>query len=353
MANGRTSCYLGPMDRVDLRSDTVTQPTAAMREAMARAAVGDDVYGEDPTVNALEERMATLLGHEAALFCPSGTMANQIAIRAHTRPGDEVICDEGAHIYWYEGGGIMANSQCSVRLVHGERGRFTAQQVEPLINAPGDIHRPTTKLVCIENTCNRGGGAIWEAGAIEAIGKLCAKHGLALHLDGARLFNALAVTGEAPSGHGSRFHSVSVCLSKGLGAPVGSVLAGSQAFIHQARRIRKRLGGGMRQAGILAAAGIHALDHHLARLPEDHRRARAIGQVLQRSPLIKEVLPVQTNIVMAHLRPGLDATEFAHRLSGNRILINPMGRDQIRLVTHLNVDDTAIDHLDEALKRIN
>lgn len=340
------------MELIDCRSDTVTKPTAAMREAMAQAEVGDDVYGEDPTVNTLQERVARLFGHEAALFCASGTMANQLAIRAHTKPGDEVICESGAHVYWYEGGGIMANSQCSVRLLSGDHGRFTADQLRTTINDPSDPHRPVSRLVCIENTCNRGGGAIWDKDEIARIQEVCTDNGLKLHLDGARLFNALAETGESPTDHGRLFDSVSICLSKGLGAPVGSVLTGGKGFIAEARRIRKRMGGGMRQAGILAAAGLFALDHHVGRLMDDHRRAKVIGNALERSPLFEEVLPVQTNIVIARLAQAGNAGRFVTRLRENRILVNQVGEKQVRFVTHLDVNDRMMDRLVDVLEKL-
>lgn len=340
------------MEAIDLRSDTVTKPTPAMREAMAQAEVGDDVYGEDPTVNALEERLATLFGHEQGLFCASGTMANQIAINVHTRPGDEVICDEGAHIYRYEGGGLMATSGCSVKLLAGDRGRFTATQVEAGINDPGNPHFPRTRMVGVEDTCNRGGGAVWDRGQIVAIRELCDRHGLALHLDGARIFNALAVTGESPKQRGALFHSISICLSKGLGAPVGSVLVGSGGFINEARRVRKRMGGGMRQAGILAAAGLHALDHHVQRLKEDHRRAKELAETMQRLLPLEYLLPVETNIVIARLAPSFQAERLLAALKKEHVLASLIGPQTIRLVTHLDITDAHVDHVKGALEKI-
>ncbi len=340
------------MDFIDLRSDTVTKPTPAMREAMARAEVGDDVYGEDPEVKRLEARMAALFGHEAALFCASGTMTNQIAIKVHTRPGDEVICDEGAHIYRYEGGGTMANSGCSVKLIAGDHGRFSAMQVNEALNDPNNPHLPRTRLVSVENTTNRGGGSIWDLGAVAAIRALCTAHGLALHMDGARIFNALAVDGSTPLHWGRLTDSISICLSKGLGAPVGSVLTGSASFIHEARRVRKRMGGGMRQAGILAAAGLHALEHHVARLPEDHARAQRIGAALHRLPFTESVLPVTTNIVIATLGAGLTADGLVAALKQHGILISSIGPQAVRFVTHLDVDDAAIDQVENALRSI-
>jgi threonine aldolase len=337
---------------IDLRSDTGTRPTPAMREAMMRAEVGDDVFGEDPTVNALEERVAALFGHEAAVFCPSGTMTNQIAVNIHTRPGDEVICDEGAHIYRYEGGGVMATSGCSVKLIHGDHGRFTAAHVEACINDPKATWLARTRLVNIENTCNRGGGAVWDLNSVDIIRQVCLTHGLRLHMDGARLFNAMAVTGESPSDWGSRFDTISVCLSKGLGAPVGSVLVGSAEHIAEARRVRKRLGGGMRQAGILAAAGLYALDHHVARLQDDHRRARRLADALQTLPYIASLMPVRTNIIILTLAGGRTADRFLEQLRAHGIIAAAFGPHMVRMVTHLDVNDESIDRTIHILKQM-
>lgn len=330
---------------IDLRSDTVTKPTPAMRTAMANAQVGDDVFGEDPTVNALEERLAAMFGHEAGLFCPSGTMTNQIAVNIHTRPGDEVICDEGAHIYRYEGGGVMATSGCSVKLLTSDRGRFTASQVEAAINDRKAQWLANTSLVNIENTCNRGGGAVWDLAEVDRIRAVCKANDLALHMDGARIFNALAARGEKPLEWGRRFDTVSICLSKGLGAPAGSVLVGSHALMSQARRVRKRLGGGMRQAGMLAAAGAFALDEHVARLVDDHARARRIGEALAARPGVKEVMPVETNIVIFSLREGSEAPALSAKLKERGVLAMAIGPDQIRMVLHLDVDDAGVDHV--------
>ena len=329
---------------IDLRSDTVTRPTPAMREAMMHAEVGDDVFGEDPTVNALEERMAALFGHEASVFCPSGTMTNQIAVNIHTRPGDEVICDEGAHIYRYEGGGVMATSGSSVKLIQGDHGRFTAEQVEASINDRKAHWLAHTSLVNIENTCNRGGGAVWDLREVDRIRTVCDAHGLGLHLDGARIFNALTVTGEAPEAWGRRFDTLSVCLSKGLGAPVGSVLIGSGERIAAARRVRKRLGGGMRQAGLLAAACLYAMDHHVQRLTDDHRRAKDLERALLELPSIAAVMPVETNIIILTLAGDHMAAPFIAALRERGILAAAFGPQMVRLVTHLDVDDAAIDH---------
>lgn len=337
---------------IDLRSDTVTKPTAAMRAAMAAAPVGDDVFGEDPSVNALEERMAALFGKEAGLFCASGTMANQIAINAHTGPGDEVICDEGAHIYRYEGGGTMATSGCSVKLLHGNRGRFTADQVAEAVNDPGNPHFPVSRLVVVENTSNRGGGSIWDLQQVRGIRAACDAHGLKLHLDGARIYNAMAVDGNDALAWGAPFHSASICLSKGLGAPVGSVLVGSNAFIMQARRVRKRLGGGMRQAGILAAAGSFALDHHISRLQDDHARAKRLESALSGLPAVEQVLPVETNIVVVVQRSGRTAKAMLHKLRDQAVLASEFGPNMVRMVTHLDIDDAATEQAIAAWRSI-
>lgn len=337
---------------IDLRSDTVTKPTPAMREAMANAAVGDDVFGEDPAVIALEERMAALFGHEAGLFCPSGTMTNQIAVNVHTRPGDEVLCEEGAHIYRYEGGGVMANSGSSVKFLAADRGRFTAEQVEAAINDPGNPHLAATRLVNVENSSNRGGGSVWDLNEVQRIRKVCDAHGLALHMDGARIFNALAVDGRSPREWGTAFHSVSICLSKGLGAPVGSVLVGSRPFIHQARRVRKRFGGGMRQAGIIAAAGLHALDHHIMRLKDDHVHAQQLEEALKQLPWVSGVTPVETNIVIVHVAEQLGVDGFLAQLREHGVLAVAFGPGMVRMVTHLDVDDAAIARTIDVLQRI-
>ncbi len=336
---------------IDLRSDTVTRPTPAMLEAMMQAAVGDDVYGEDPTVSALEEKTARLFGMEAGLFCPSGTMTNQIAIKAFTQPGDEVICDRLSHIYNYEGGGIAFNSSASVRLLHGDRGRFTAVDVQENIN-DDNIHYPRTTLVALENTVNKGGGCYYQPGQIEQIYQVCKANGIALHLDGARIFNALAETGEDPATYGRHFTSISVCLSKGLGTPVGSVLVGSYALIQKSKRLRKVFGGGWRQAGYLAAAGIYALDHHVQRLKEDHRRAKMLGKMLLDQPFVTGVLPVETNIVIFSL-PSAETTQrvLDHWRSRN-ILAAAFGKNSIRLVTHLGFDNAQMDQFADVLKKM-
>jgi threonine aldolase len=336
---------------IDLRSDTVTKPTPGMREAMLHAEVGDDVFGEDPTVIALEGRMAALFGHEAGLFCSSGTQTNQIAINVHTRPGDEVLCEVGAHIYQYEGGGLMANSGCSVKFIPAEFGRFVAAEVETRINDLDNPHLPRTRLVNVENTSNRGGGAVWDINEVRRIRETCSKHGLILHMDGARIFNALAIDGKTASEWGALFDSVSICLSKGLGAPVGSVLVGPRSFIQQARRVRKRFGGGMRQAGILAAAGLYALDHHVARLAQDHARAKRLADALRAAGLAESILPVETNIVVFNVAGGSENGLLA-KLKTEGVLAVRFGPGMVRMVTHLDVDDAAIDHVVDVLQRI-
>ena len=333
---------------LDLRSDTLTKPSVGMREAMYAAPLGDDVFGEDPTVNVLEEKIASLFGKEAALFCPSGTMTNQIAIRLHTGPQKEVICHQHSHIYLYEGGGIMANSMASVKLLTGDLGKITASQVAESIN-PDDVHAPETTLVSLENTMNKGGGSIYTLDEVRPIQALCQEKGLKLHLDGARLFNALVETGDAPAEWGKLFDTISICLSKGLGCPIGSVLLGSKADIKRARKVRKVFGGGMRQAGFLAAAGIYALDHQVERLKEDHRRARSLGEFLVKAPHVVEVLPVATNIVIARLE-GISPEAYLQALSSKGIKGVKFGKDLVRFVTHLDFVD---DHLEEFGKRIS
>ncbi|MEB2781159.1 GntG family PLP-dependent aldolase [Algoriphagus sp. C2-6-M1] len=332
---------------IDLRSDTVTRPTSGMKEAMFAAPVGDDVFGEDPTVNVLENKVAKLFGMEAAIFCPSGTMTNQIAIRLHTRIQAEVICHKYSHIYLYEGGGIMSNSLASVKLLDGDSGKITADQVKAAIN-PDDIHAPETTLVSLENTMNKGGGSIYSLEEVEPIREVCNANGLKLHLDGARLFNALVESKENPSDWGAQFDTISICLSKGLGCPVGSLLLGSKSDIKRASKIRKVWGGGMRQAGFLAAAGIYALDNHVQRLTEDHARARTLGEMLLKLSFVSEVFPVATNIVIGRLE-GILPEEFLKKLADKDIKAVKFGADLVRFVTHLDFDD---DQLEEFGKRV-
>ena len=337
---------------IDLRSDTLTRPTPAMLAAMMAAPVGDDVFGEDPTVNALEQKVAHLFGMEAALFCPSGTMTNQLAIRTHVRPGDEVICDQISHIYLYEGGGIAVNALASVALLAGHRGKLTPELIAPAINNPNDVHRPVSRLVSLENTVNKGGGCYYTLPELTAIRQLCDQHGLGLHLDGARLFNALVETGDAPEAYGRVFDSISICLSKGLGCPVGSLLLGSGTFIAQAKRFRKLMGGGWRQAGFLAAAGIYALDHNIQRLKIDHSRARQIGHILASQPQIAEVFPVETNIVIGRLVDGITNTNYLARLKEQGILGVAFGPQLIRFVTHLDLTDDDVSLFEQSISKL-
>lgn len=327
---------------INLMSDTVTRPTPGMLKAMFAAEVGDDVFGEDPTINALEAKMAKLFGKEAALFCPSGTMTNQIAIKVHTQPLDEVICDEYSHIYQYETGGYASNSGVAINLIRGNNGKITAGQVEAAIK-PVQDWLPISKLVVLENTCNKGGGSYYTLEEIRPIRELCQQKGLKLHLDGARLFNALVETDEPPKAVGEEFDSISICLSKGLGAPVGSVLIGDADFIRQARRVRKVMGGGMRQAGYLAAAGIYALDHHVARLKEDNDRAGRLGEVLESLDFVETVRPVKTNIVIFDLKKPFTAESFLATLKAKDILAVPFGPQTVRFVTHLDVTEEMIE----------
>lgn len=333
---------------IDLRSDTVTKPTPAMLDAMFRAPVGDDVYSEDPTMNELQAYGASLFGMEAGLFCPSGTMTNQIAIKLHTQPLSEVICERNSHIYLYEAGGIAFNSSASVKLLDGNRGKITPAQVEAAIN-PDNIHFPITSLVSLENTCNKGGGSYYSLREIAAISKVCKKHRLPLHLDGARVFNALVASGEDARAYGKYFSTISVCLSKGLGAPVGSLLLGPKPLIEQAKRVRKVLGGGWRQAGYLAAAGLYALHHHIDRLQEDHARAALLAHALQKADYVEEVMPVETNIVICRLAAKVSPKDFLGYLAERGILATDFGPQLIRFVTHLDLTDDAIEILTQTV----
>lgn len=336
---------------INLISDTVTKPTPGMLQAMLQAEVGDDVFGEDPTVNALEAKVAALFGKEAALFCPSGTMTNQIAIKVHTQPLDEVICDEYSHIYQYEVGGYAFNSGIGVNLIKGSNGKITAEQVATAIKPVYDW-LPISKLVVLENTCNKGGGSFYTLDEIRPIQEVCRERGLSLHLDGARLFNALVETGESTAAVGEVFDSISICLSKGLGAPVGSLLIGSSAFIRQARRVRKALGGGMRQAGFLAAAGIYALDHHVQRLKEDNERAKRLGQVLASQSYVDNVRPVQSNIVIFDLKAPWTAESYLEFLAERGINASAFGPQTVRFVTHLDVSEAMIDRVLEVIASV-
>lgn len=321
---------------IDLRSDTVTKPTKEMLDIMMSAKVGDDVYKEDPSVNALENRLAEMFGMDEALFFPTGTMANQTALKLHTNPGDQVICDKYAHIYNYEGGGASFNSGISCKLIDGHRGLFTAEQAEAAINPPDFYHSPLTSLIEIENTTNKGGGACWDYEELKKIRQVADKHKLGYHLDGARLWNALVAKKENPKQYGELFDTISVCLSKGLGCPIGSVLIGKNELMKGALRIRKILGGGMRQVGYLAAAGLYALDHHIDRLEEDHQKAKEIGEVLSGLPFIKKVEPIETNIVIFEVNDTIREEDFLNRLKDKNIHIIGMGSNKLRMVTHLD-----------------
>jgi threonine aldolase len=338
---------------IDLRSDTVTKPGEGMLKAIQAAKVGDDVFSEDETVNQLQSYAANLFGKEAALFCPSGTMTNQIAIKVHTQPGDELLCDVNSHIYNYEGGGISFNSGVQAKLLKGVEGKLNAELVEENINGNFDWLTKTS-LVCLENTVNRAGGSIYELNEIKPIAELCKIKKLKLHLDGARLFNALIETGDTTKDIGNSFDSISVCLSKGLGAPVGSLLIGDADFIQQARRIRKVFGGGMRQAGFIAAAGLYALENNVKRLKEDHKKAKELEAVLKSCNYVKDVLNVYTNIVIFNLRPEMySGSEFEVRLAKSNIKIAAFGKNTIRMVTHLDYTDEMHEMVIKVLNELN
>ncbi len=330
---------------IDLRSDTVTIPTAEMKEAMFNAKVGDDVFEDDETVNNLEALGASLFGKEAAIYCPSGTMTNQIAIKLNTNAPGEIICDELSHVYKYEGGGIGFNSGLASKLLKGDNGRLTAAQIETAIN-PDDVHFPETQLVSLENTCNKGGGTIYELEEIKKINNLCSTKNLKLHLDGARIFNAIVEANYSTQDIGAQFNTISVCLSKGLGAPIGSLLLGTKTDIKKARRIRKLFGGGMRQAGYIAAAGIYALENNIERLKEDHNKAKQLGNALGGLSYVKKVLPVYTNIVVFEVVDEIDYSGIISKLEEKGLRSVAFGPQQIRLVTHLDFTD---DMLTEAI----
>jgi len=336
---------------VDLRSDTVTRPTPAMKAAMFDAEVGDDVFGQDPTVNSLQEKAASLFNMEAALFCPSGTMTNQIAFKVSTQPLEMAILDTTAHPYRYEGGGLAFTSGLTAGLLHGKRGIFTAEQVIARLNPVNDPHQPPASIVSIENTCNKGGGAVFPYEEILRIRKVCDEHDLHLHLDGARLFNAMVASKRDPKDFGKVFDTISICLSKGLGAPVGSLLLASHEKIEKAKRVRKVLGGGMRQAGFLAAAGIYALDHQVARLAEDHARARTLGEEVERLPYVDSLYPVETNILVFKLIEGVDPATVLQYFEDNGVLAVPFGGQYLRFVTHLDLNDTMIGHVIEVCQQ--
>jgi threonine aldolase len=336
---------------IDLRSDTVTKPTPEMFEAMMSAQVGDDVFGEDPTVLELEAKGAEMLGMEAAIYCPSGTMTNQIGIHILSSPYEEVVCYSGAHIYRYEGGGVAGTSGLSFRLIDGDRGRLNAREIEAQIN-PNDIHYPKTSIIELENTVNKGGGCYYTLAQIKSINAVAVKHGLKMHLDGARLFNALVETGEKAADYGQYFDTISICLSKGLGAPIGSLLVGSQALINKARRVRKFMGGGMRQVGYIAAAGLYALENNIPRLKEDHKRAKALEEALHKCSMVESVLPVATNIVIFKLKENHKVSETLELLKKKGILAVGFGPHEIRLVTHLDFNDIQLEQAIAIIKSL-
>ncbi len=333
---------------IELRSDTFTLPTPEMKEAMMQAPLGDDVFSEDPSINHLEEKTAAMFGMEAALFCPSGTMTNQIGLNVHTRPGDEIICDVMSHVYIYEGGGIAFNSGSQVKTLHGNRGRIDADTVESAIN-PYDIHKARTRVVSLENTTNRGGGACYSMQEMQAIKNVCTANGLAFHLDGARLWNAIVANGEDPKQYGAMFDTISVCLSKGLGAPVGSLLLCNNILMKEARRVRKKLGGGMRQAGFLAAAGTYALDHHVDRLAQDHEHARKIADVLRNKSWVPDLLEPETNILIFTVEGAYTPASFCSALEEHNIRCMAISKTQVRMVFHLDISPMMVEKMIEIL----
>ena len=336
---------------INLVSDTVTKPTPEMLQYMFQAKVGDDVYKQDPTVNELQDKVAALFGMEAALFFPSGTMANQTAIKLHTQPGEQLIADKWAHVYNYEGGGVSFNSGVSCQLLEGNRGMIKAPQVANAINDPEFYHSPKTSLVCVENTTNKGGGACYEIEDLVEIKKVCLANNLKFHLDGARIWNALVAKKQSPKHYGQIFDTISVCLSKGLGAPIGSLLISDKETIHRALRIRKILGGGMRQVGYLAAAGIYALDNHIERLADDHRRAKELGQALSQLSWVARVEPIETNILIFEVQPSIDERAVVETLKQRGIHISSMGHGKLRMVTHLDYREVMHDYVMETLQR--
>jgi threonine aldolase len=339
--------------QINLISDTVTKPTKAMLSAMMEAKVGDDVFKTDPTVNELQVKIAEMFGMEDALFFPSGTMANQAAIKIHTQPGDKMFCDKWAHVYNFEGGGAAFNSGVTSHLIDGKRGMFTANQLKAaVLGGRSDIHVPYSRLVTIENTTNKGGGACWSFEEILKIKKICTTNNLTLHLDGARLFNAIVAKKESTRQYGEVFDTISICLSKGLGAPVGSLLLGSKIHIEKALRVRKLLGGAMRQVGYLAAAGIYALDNHIDRLAMDHTRAKVIGAALQNCELIKNVEPIETNIIIFNVIDSINEHDFIHRLNDAGILLISMGQGKLRMVTHLDFTEEMLEKVVNTIENI-
>jgi threonine aldolase len=337
---------------INLISDTVTKPSPEMLQAMFNAKVGDDVFKQDPTVNAFEKMVADLFGMEAALFFPSGTMANQTAIKLNTNPGDQIICDKWSHIHLYEAGGASFNSGVNFNLLDGHRGMITAEQVASGINDPEFYHAPLSKMVGIENTTNKGGGACYDIAELHKIKQVCVDNNLKYHLDGARLWNALVAKKQHPKQYGELFDTISVCFSKGLGAPIGSVLVSDAATMHKALRIRKIFGGNLRQSGYLAAAGIYALQNNLNRLEDDHRRAKELGQILEQLDWVASVSPTETNIVIFEVRKPLTEKQVIETLKSKGILISSMGQGKLRMVTHLDYKQVLHEYVLEHLTKI-
>ena len=339
-------------EEINLISDTITRPTKEMLACMMQAEVGDDVFGADPTVKQLQNKISTMFGMEAALFFPSGTMANQAAIKIHTQPAEQIICDKWSHVYNYESGGASFHSGVSCKLIDGQRGMFKAEQLKEVINDPQLYYLPMSSLVVVENTTNKGGGACWDYSELEKIRNVSSKNGLAYHLDGARLFNALVAKNETPMQYGKLFDSISICLSKGLGAPIGSLLLSTEANIQKAIRIRKLFGGGMRQVGYLAAAGIYALDHHVERLESDHSRAKKLGMALEKSEWVSKVEPIETNIIIFNLHKHLEEQVFLKNLEKEQIKLISMGEGKLRIVTHLDFTDAMLEKVVDVLDRM-
>ena len=337
---------------VDLRSDTVTVPSKGMLEFMMDSNVGDDVYGEDPTVNQLQNKVASIFGKDVGMFFPSGTMANQTAIKLHTNPGEQIICDKYSHIYNYEGGGASFNSGVSFNLINGERGMFNAKQAADSINPKDFYHSPLSSLIAVENTTNKGGGACWNINELKQIKMIAKLNNLGMHLDGARIWNALIASGDNPLEIGKIFDTISVCLSKGLGCPIGSVLIGDKNIMNNALRIRKILGGGMRQAGYLANAGLYALDNNIERLSEDHKKAKEIGEVLKKSKFVKSVEKIETNIVIFQLQGDINEFSFIKKLNKLNIKLISMGSNKLRLVTHLNYTNNHHEYFISSIKSL-
>jgi len=337
---------------VNLISDTVTKPSKEMLHAMLNAEVGDDVFKEDPSVNKLEEIIAKMFNKNSALFFPSGTMTNQVAIKINTEPGDELICDHYSHVYNYEGGGASFNSGVSCKLIKGDRGRIFSNQIEKNINKPDFYHSPKTSLVCLENTTNKGGGALYDFNEIKKIRNLCDKNNITLHLDGARLWNALVETNHTAKDYGNIFDTISLCFSKGLGCPVGSILVGSEEKINKALRIRKVLGGGMRQSGYLASAAIFAIENQIDDLKKDHIKAKEIESVLKKTNFIKKVEPVSTNIIIFSLIDEIDENYFVNKMKENNILMISLGEDKLRIVTHRDYTDNQHDYFLSTIQKM-